>query len=70
MEATGARRLASQITLPQPAAPSPPPFTDAHVDQLHEMFPGMEREIVRSVLVANKGNMDAALNALLSMQTS
>lgn len=61
-------------TLPPPTgpgaapAPGPPPPVKEDVDQILEMFPGVEEEVVKSVLEANGGDKEAAINGLLSMQ--
>lgn len=41
--------------------------TDDQIDQLHQMFPNLERDVVASVIAAQAGDMDASLNVLLSM---
>lgn len=38
------------------------------IELIREMFPNVEDEAVKSVLEANGGNKEAAINALLSMQ--
>ena len=37
------------------------------VQQLQDMFPGLERDIILSVLQANHGDVDRALSALLQL---
>ncbi|XP_028409207.1 toll-interacting protein B-like [Dendronephthya gigantea] len=48
----------------------PPPAAQVRPDDvknIKDMFPDMDEEVIRSVLVASGGNVDAALNHLLSM---
>lgn len=50
-----------------PAVQQPAEITDAEVGAVHELFPSMEREVVRSVLEAHAGDQEATVNALLLM---
>ena len=45
----------------------PPPISEEDIKQLQEMFPTIEREVVKSVLEAARGNTDQAVSNLLSM---
>lgn len=57
--------------LPQSPPQRPPPqITEEDVNQVKAMFPDTESDVVRSVLEASAGNKEAAIEALLSMQTS
>jgi len=42
--------------------------TKEDIELIREMFPNVEEEAVKSILEANSGNKEAAINALLSMQ--
>jgi toll-interacting protein len=45
------------------------PISDADVLAVKDMFPNIESDVVRSVLEANHGDKDAAVNNLLAMDT-
>jgi toll-interacting protein len=52
----------------QMARPPPPQITEQDINQIHEMFPTTDKEVIKTVLTANGGNKDAAINSLLQMQ--
>lgn len=52
----------------QPQMPPPlPQISEADLKQVHEMFPDIDKEVVKSVFEANRGNKDAVVNSLLQM---
>ncbi|CAN0429972.1 unnamed protein product [Lampetra planeri] len=59
----GGEAAAQPPSAPPQAAPAP----DTEVQALREVFPGLEPELVRSVLEAQSGNREAAINALLQI---
>jgi toll-interacting protein len=54
---------------PPTARPPPrtPQISEQSVKQLKEMFPQMDDEVLKSVLVAKNGNVEQSINELLSM---
>jgi hypothetical protein len=44
-----------------------PLFTEEELDELQEIVPSIEREVIRQVLEAKGGNKDATVTALIEM---
>jgi len=64
-------------TQPQPQHPQqqqqqtePVAVTDEDVAVVKDMFPDVEVDVIKSVLEANRGDKDATINNLLSMDSS
>lgn len=58
-----------QQPMPQALAIPPPnqPLTDEDIANLMEMFPNIDKEVIKSIGDANRGDKDATINSLLQL---
>lgn len=52
-----------------PVIPQPPiqPLTDEDISNLMEMFPSVDKEVIKSIGEANRGIKEATVNSLLQL---
>lgn len=54
-----------QIPVQQP--PEPVPLTEEDIGNLMEMFPNVDKEVIKSIGEANRGDKNATINSLLQL---
>lgn len=55
--------------LPPAPVQQAPAYTESDVQQMKDMFPGIETNVIQSVFIAQRGNKNAVINSLLSMSS-
>lgn len=57
--------MVQQQMIQQP--PPAQPLTDEDVANLMEMFPSVDKDVIKSIGEANRGNKEATINSLLQL---
>lgn len=58
--------LQQQQVVQQPLPP-PQPLTEEDVGNLMEMFPSVDKDVIKSIGESNRGNKEATINSLLQL---
>lgn len=60
--------VAPGVVSPQATSPQPPAvLSEQELKQIEEMFPNIDKEVIKSVSEVNRGNKDGTVNSLLQM---
>lgn len=60
--------MQQQMVQPQMIQQPPPvPMTEEDVSNLMEIFPSVDKEVIKSIGEANRGNKEATINSLLQL---
>lgn len=54
-------------TAPNPQVPVIPVLSESELKQIEEMFPAIDKEVIKTVFEANRGNKEGTINSLLQM---
>lgn len=54
-------------TAPPVSAAPVPVLSESELTQIEEMFPNIDKEVIKTVFEANRGNKDGTINSLLQM---
>lgn len=58
----------NQVAESQPQ--SPPPISEEHVNTLREMFPNIEIDLIKSILINANGDLEQAITNLLELNST
>ncbi|XP_028139669.1 toll-interacting protein [Diabrotica virgifera virgifera] len=70
---TGGGPVKPMAVYPVPASEAPPNpapipiLSESELKQIEEMFPNVEKEVIKTVFEANRGNKDSTINSLLQL---
>lgn len=56
-----------QIPVQQPPPPQMQPLNDEDISNLMEMFPNIDKEVIKSIGETNNGDKNATINSLLQL---